>query len=116
MATTITWEIEWIKTYPFSEDQTDVVCETGWRCFGLNDVGGDVQHRAEAKGVCSFTYTSGDSFTAFDQLTQNQVLDWVWDSGVDKDFIELNVNKRIDDQINPPIVEQPLPWKSEFAA
>jgi hypothetical protein len=37
-------------------------------------------------------------------------LGWCWANGVYKTATEAAVQKQIDNQINPPIVQQPLPW------
>ena len=59
--------------------------------------------------TCSFAPPSG-SFTPYEDLTQEQVLDWCYANGVDKNAIEANVTQQINDQINPPVVTLPLPW------
>jgi hypothetical protein len=43
-------------------------------------------------------------------LTKEQVLGWIWASGVDKDATEAAVAQQIENQKNPPIVYPPLPW------
>jgi hypothetical protein len=53
---------------------------------------------------------TGTTFTPYADLTQEQVLGWVWDNGVDKDATEAAVQQQIDYQINPPVVTPPLPW------
>jgi hypothetical protein len=54
--------------------------------------------------------TPTGTFTPYDQLTQEQVLGWIWDNGVDKDATEAAVQQQLDNQINPPVVTPPLPW------
>jgi len=56
------------------------------------------------------TYTAGSPYTPYADLTQDQVLGWIWASGVDKDATEAAVNQQIDNAINPPVVTPPLPW------
>jgi hypothetical protein len=50
------------------------------------------------------------SFTPYDQLTQAQVLGWCYANGVDQTAVEANVQGSIDNQINPTVVQPPLPW------
>jgi hypothetical protein len=52
----------------------------------------------------------GDPFTPYADLTQDQVLGWVWANGVDKDATEAAVAGQIEAQINPPVIQPPLPW------
>jgi hypothetical protein len=56
------------------------------------------------------TYTAGAPYTPYADLTQDQVLGWVWSSGVDKDATEAAVQQQIDNAINPPVVTPQLPW------
>jgi hypothetical protein len=58
---------------------------------------------------CSFTQES-DTFTPYADLTQDQVLGWVWSSGVNKDATEAAVAGQIENQINPPVIMPELPW------
>jgi hypothetical protein len=62
-------------------------------------------------GTCSFPAPEG-SFTPYPDLTQDMVLGWCWDNGVNKDATEAAVQSLIANQINPPVVQLPLPWSS----
>jgi hypothetical protein len=104
MATQITWVIEGMQCKPQEGDLADVVITAFWRCNGV-----DEQFNATVYGSCSFS-APGDPFTPYADLTEEQVLDWCWDSGVDKDATEANVEQQIQSQINPPVVTLPLPW------
>ena len=105
---TILWLIERLLVKPTEGTLTDVVITADWRCNGT------VQSPTEAYsgtcyGSCSFAPPSG-SFTPYDELTEQQVLDWCYQNGVDKSAIEANVTAQIQNQINPPVVSLPLPW------
>jgi hypothetical protein len=54
---------------------------------------------------------SGDLVTPYEDLTQEQVLGWVWES-VDKDAIEANLTAQIEAQKNPVSVTG-VPWEQE---
>jgi hypothetical protein len=43
-------------------------------------------------------------------LTKEQVLNWIWANGVDKETTEAAVEQQIENQKNPPVVSPPLPW------
>jgi hypothetical protein len=105
MATQITWVIELLSVIPQIDGKTDVVVTASWRCNGV-----DGQYLATAYGAASFTLSQGSSFTPYDQLTQDQVLGWCYENGVDKTATEANVEQEVQDQINPPIITPPLPW------
>ena len=108
MAATITWTIQWMQAYPQYEGQTDVVISAGWCCTGVDDT--DPMYISNIYNTASFTLNPDVPFTPYADLTQEQVLGWVWDSGVDQTATEAAVQQQIDNQINPPIVQPPLPW------
>jgi hypothetical protein len=101
---TISWLIERLLVKPTEGTLTDVVITADWRCNGTQD-----QYSGTCYGSASFAPPSG-SFTPYDQLTEQQVLDWCYANGVDKTAIEANVTAQIADQINPPVIAPPLPW------
>ena len=100
----ISWIIERLLVKPTEGTYSDVVITADWRCTGSQD-----QYSGTCYGSASFQPPSG-SFTPYDQLTQEQVLDWCYANGVDQTAIEANVTAQINDQINPPIIAPPLPW------
>ena len=105
MTNTYTWLVEWMSCYPQAEGQTDVVFQVGWRCNAT-----DGTYTATQYGSVSVTYVAGTPYTPYNQLTQEQVLGWIWASGVDQTATEAAVQQQIDNQINPPVVTPPLPW------
>jgi len=110
MSATITWSIVYMISQPQADGQTDVVINAGWACTGVQTAN-DKDYQSQKGGNSTFTY-SGSSFTPYDQLTQDQVLGWVWASGVDKDETEAQVQTWLNEAINPPTVELPLPWSA----
>ena len=110
MSATITWVIEWMECKPTEGSLTDVVVNAGWRCNGAQTAGTpSVDYTTTLYGSASFPMPSG-TFTPYDQLTQEQVLGWCWANGVNKTATEASVQTLIDNQVNPPIVQPPLPW------
>ena len=101
---TINWIIERLLVKPTEGTYTDVVITADWRCNGSQD-----SYSGTCYGSCSFAPPTG-SFTPYEDLTQQQVLDWCYANGVDKSAIEANVTAQIQNQINPPVVSLPLPW------
>lgn len=109
---TISWIIERLLVKPTEGTYTDVVITADWRCNGTETTGsGDTEqtYSGTCYGSCSFAPPTG-SFTPYEDLTQEQVLDWCYANGVDKSAIEANVTAQIEAQINPPVVSLPLPW------
>ena len=101
---TILWLIERLLVKPTEGSLTDVVITADWRCNGTDET-----YSGTCYGSCSFAPPSG-SFTPYEDLTQDQVLQWCYENGVDKTAIEANVLLQIQNQINPPVVTLPLPW------
>lgn len=100
----ITWKIEALDVKPTEGSLTDVVITAHWRCNGEQD-----GQSTSVYGTCSFTQP-GDPFVPYDQLTEQQVLNWCWTSGVDKAATEASVQTQLDNLINPPVITPALPW------
>ena len=109
---TISWIIERLFVKPTEGPNTDVVITADWRCNGTETTGsGDTEktYTGTCYGSCSFP-SPGDPFTPYPDLTQDQVLNWCWENGVNRTEIEANVAQQIAFQIDPPVVSLPLPW------
>ena len=105
MTATITWSVTAMDAYPQAEGQTDGVFTVHWTCAGVQDT-----YQASVYSTCGVTYSSGTPYTPYAQLTQDQVLGWIWASNVDKAATEAAVQQQINNQINPPVVTPKLPW------
>lgn len=69
----------------------------------------DGEHSASAYGTAGFTPdASAADFKPYDQLTQADVLAWVWGS-VDKAEMEASLSQQIEAQKNP-VTLNGLPW------
>jgi hypothetical protein len=101
---TLSWIIERLLVKPTEGTLTDVVITADWRCNGSQD-----QYSGTCYGSASFAPPT-DSFTPYEDLTEQQVLGWCYTNGVDKTAIEANVTAQIENQINPPVIAPPLPW------
>lgn len=113
MSATITWTVGLMDCYPTYQQNTDVVFTVHWDCTGYETVSGST-YNGRVYGSTGVTYHSGSGFTPYDDLTQPQVLDWVWEAmgPGSKQNYENAVQTQINNQINPPVVTPPLPWSS----
>jgi hypothetical protein len=102
--TTVTWTITAMDCYPQEGGNTDVVFNVHWTCAGT-----DGTYNASVYSTCTVP-GPGNPFTPYDQLTQQQVLGWIWANGVDQAATEAAVQTQLDNQINPPVVTPKLPW------
>jgi hypothetical protein len=100
----INWIIKQLLVKKTEGELTDVVVTANWSCRGSNGT-----CSAVLTGCTDFAPPTG-SFTPYEDLTEQQVLDWCYENGVDQSAIEANVTQQINDQINPPVIAPPLPW------
>ena len=109
MTTTITWSIDWMQASTQEINGfTEVVLSAGWRCSGT-----DGTYSSSVYGSVSFPQPEeGGAYTPYADLTLDQVLGWVWENGVDKDAAEVSVTSQVENLVNPPVVQPPLPWAS----
>ena len=107
MTNTYTWLVEYMSCYPEAEGETDVVFTVGWRCNAT-----DGTYNATQYGTVNVTYVAGDPYTPYADLTQEQVQGWVWANGVDQATTEASLATNIANQVNPPVVNPPLPWSA----
>ena len=76
-----------------------------WRCTAS-----DGDFSASSYGTAGFSQDpESDSFTPYEDLTEEQVLEWVWADGVDKDATEAALQAKIEDQKNPTTAAG-VPW------
>jgi hypothetical protein len=106
MATTFNWTVTAMDCYPQEGGNTDVVFNVHWTCSGTDGAfNGSVYSTCAVPGP-------GDPFTPYADLTQQQVLGWIWANGVDQAATEAAVQTQINNQINPPVVTPALPWSN----
>jgi hypothetical protein len=107
MAITYTWTVTNMSV--LQTPQPDFVVHAQWLCSGVE---GD--YSAKIGGNESLPDVEGDSFTSYADLTESQVLDWVWEQmGPNgKPNSEANVEGQINSEKNPPVspTSEPLPW------
>jgi hypothetical protein len=113
MSATITWTVEWMQTTPTTATPPETVLTAGWRCSGA-ETANAVTYNATFLSATSFPAPEG-TFTPYEDLTQAQVLGWCWANGVDQTAVEASVQSQINSQINPTVIQPPLPWATPAA-
>ena len=96
--TTYNWQI--VQCDRLTAD--NFITTAHWTC---NAVDGD--YFAGAYGTCGFA--AGTPSIPYDQVTMQEVLDWCWANGVDKDAVEASLAANIDLQKNP-VIAAGVPW------
>ncbi len=109
MAATITWQITELKYYPSKDGKSNLVYQVRWCCKGEEEKDGKT-YRSISSGNTTVFYDESFSFTAFEDLTEDQVLGWIWKSAADdesdigkvsKTETEANVQAAVDKKITP---------------
>jgi len=101
MAIETTWRIALTE---YTNDENKGVLTAHWT---VSSVDGD--YTASAYGTAGFTPDpDAAGFIPYADLTEADVLAWVWGS-VDKDEMEANLAKQIEDQ-KAPATQSGLPW------
>ena len=99
------WIIEWMQTTPTSANPSEAVLQVGWRCNGTED-----NFSGSVYSTCTLPAADPASFTPYADLTQDQVLGWIWANGVNQSATEAAVAQQIEMQKNPVVIQPPLPW------
>jgi hypothetical protein len=102
--TTYNWVINQMDTKPTEDGLTDVVVVIHWTRTAQ-----DGEINVSNIGTMGCTTPSETDFTAYPDLTYEQVCSWL-DAGLDVAAIDLNLDGQIENIIKPPIIVLPLPW------
>lgn len=95
------WSVNKLEVTTY-EGLTNVVMSVGW------SVSDTQQGITETFSGVTLVEPPGDNFTPYDQLTEAQVLEWVYKK-VSQPGTEAIVTQRIQEKIAPTI-DPPLPW------
>jgi hypothetical protein len=73
-----------------------------WQCTGAD---GDI-----TSSVCAtVSFEEGTPSIPFNNVTEANVLSWIWANGVDKDATEASIGQRIE-ALKNPVQASGLPW------
>jgi hypothetical protein len=113
MANTYNWMIASMQCYPEKDGMLDVVFIVNWQRQAT-----DGTHSAYVYGSQLLTLDPAKPFMPYEDLTFEQVCGWL-ESAMGKERVaelDAELDRRIEDQINPPIVSPPLPWSTPSAS
>ncbi len=112
MSNIYTWQIAQLECYPEHDNHTDVVFTVHWRRQAT-----DGTHTADIYGSQSVTLDPSSHFTPYADLTFSQVCGWLDEAmGAEKiAAMDAGLDTQIANQINPPVVNPPLPWLTVVA-
>jgi hypothetical protein len=106
MALETKWVVVQMDTAPSEDGLTDVVKRVHYRYEGT-----DEQYFADIYGVLSCETPSETDFTAYENLTYEQVCQWL-EAGLNTEAMNENLATQIENLKNPPIVNLPLPFSN----
>lgn len=107
---TYQWLINQMDTKPTEDGLTDVVVVVHWTRTAEQYVGGE-PIKVSSYGTMGCETPSATDFTAYPDLTYEQVCGWL-DAGLDTEAINLGLDQKIENIINPPIIVLPLPFEN----
>lgn len=97
----MTWTVYQLDVRNQQDGRENVVVTVYWTCSSAED---DMIYRS------STSLELSESFTEYEQLTQQEILSWVWQF-VDKSAIETMLENRITESQNPVVVKTTMPWQ-----
>jgi hypothetical protein len=111
------WRIEQLDSAPSANNLSNVVRRVHWRLLG-----NDGENTAELYGELMLAPPSPEAFTPYDELTQEQVGQWVEETIDARAAVEDSGERRVAQlreglagilaaRRTPPIVSNPLPWQ-----
>jgi len=103
---TYTWNNKTVDTYPDLEGNADVIFNVHWRLTG-EDADGNV---GSVYGTQSLDTSDLSSFTAFADITEEQINGWIETAMGEDRVAELkaNIDAQIAEQINPTVVTKQI--------
>lgn len=106
MAIEAKWVVSQLDTAPSEDGLQDVVKTVHYRYQGQ-----DAEYFAEVYGAMGCATPSDTDFTAYEDLTYEQVCEWL-EAGLNVEAMDLNLATQIENLKNPPIVNLPLPFSN----
>jgi len=100
------WLISQMDTAPSEDGLTDVVKTVHWRYQAEDET-----YIVEVYGAMACATPSETDFTAYEDLTYEQVCEWLV-AGNNVEAMNENLAIQIKNLKNPPIVNLPIPWNS----
>ena len=104
------WVISAMECKPQEGELNDVVITMHWRRQATETVN-DKEYFADVYGAYTCPMPEG-SFVPYPDLTKEQVEGWL-ESGLDVVSLDAALDAQIANQVNPPVVQLPLPWSRQ---
>ena len=111
MATTYSWKINALDTYPTKDSLADVVYGVHYSYIATSDQkdSNDNPYSTDFIGVVQIGDPDSKNFTAFADLKESTVIGWI-ESVLDVAAMKSSIDTALADVITPPTVTKKVPW------
>jgi len=111
MATTYSWKINALDTYPTKDSLVDVVYSVHYSYIATSDQkdSNNEFYSFEIIGTVNIEEPDGNSFTAFADLTESKVVNWI-ETKLDMSVLKDSVDAKLAGLIIPVSVTKNVPW------
>ena len=114
MSNTYLWNFTQLGVYNQFAGQEQVVYMIHWTLTGTSDT--DPTISSQVYGSTNVTYAPGEPFTPYDNISYDQVVQWVETALGDRvDELRAALDQQIQDVINPPTANLLPPWQASPA-
>ena len=107
MAINYSWQIIGLQVYPTKDEKENVIFQVDYNYKGVNSE--NEQYQYVMSGGVAIDEPS-DSFIEFDNLDEVTVISWI-ENKLPVDSYNKEIEKQINNQINPPTVSKKAPWE-----
>lgn len=104
------WVVSDMNTIPKEGNLNDVVVNVNW-IRQARVIDGNKTYSAESSGSMACSKPSETDFTAYPDLTFQQVCGWL-EAGLNVTTIDLSLDSLIEVEMNPPTIILPNPWET----
>ena len=106
------WIVSSMQEYPKTSDNlTDVVFIVNWRRTASTQIDGN-NYIVDTFNQLSVPAPDPANFTPYADLTFEQVCGWL-EAGLNVAEIDAGLAIQLENVINPPVVQLPLPWQQQ---
>lgn len=111
MAITYSWKINALDTYPTKDSLVDVVYLVHYSYIATSDQkdSNNEFYSFEIIGTVNVEEPDSDSFTAFADLTESKVINWI-ETKLDMSVLKASVDTKLAGLIIPVSVTKNVPW------
>lgn len=104
------WYINELQCLPQDGEYADFVVVCHWSRFAKETIN-EKEYQASVYGTQSFSKDDVTNFIPYADLTYEIVTGWL-DSSMNVEALDLNLDAKIENQVNPPVITLPLPFQN----